>query len=68
MMTLQGPGFVRHEFTGRVLGDTMQGIARVTLPPKTNEEDEQLETVVLPWAAKRAVATTYFEPVGVDIR
>ena len=68
MMTVQGVGFVRHEFTGRVRGDAMQGIVRVTLPPKTNEEDEELETVVLPWEAKRAGATTYFDPVGVDIR
>jgi hypothetical protein len=68
MMTLQGAGFIRHEFTGRVHGDAMQGVARVTLPPKTNDEDEELETVVLPWAAKRAAATAYFDPVGVDIR
>ena len=68
MMTMQGGGFVRHEFTGRVEGDSMQGIARVTLPPKTNEEDEELETVVLPWAAKRVAKTTFFDPVGVDIR
>lgn len=68
MMTLQNAGFIRHEFTGRVLGDIMQGIARVTLPPKTNDEHEELETVVLSWQAKRAAATTYFEPVGVDIR
>ena len=68
MMTLQGAGFVRHEFTGRVRGDGMQGVVRVTLPPKTNEEDEELETVVLPWEAKRASARTFFEPVGVDIR
>ena len=69
MMTLEGgAGFVRHEFSGRVHGDSMQGIARVTLPPKTNDEDEALETVVLPWAAKRVTATAYFAPVGVDVR
>ena len=68
MMTVQGVGFVRHEFTGRVRGDTMQGIVRVTLPPKTNEEDEELETAMLPWQAKRSSATTYFDPVGVDVR
>ena len=69
MMTLEGgAGFVRHEFSGRVHGDSMQGIARVTLPPKTNDEDEALETVVLPWAAKRVAATAYFDPVGVDVR
>ena len=68
MMTMSGAGLVRHEFTGRVHGDTMQGIARVTLPPKTNEEGEELEIVTLPWQAKRVAQTAYFEPVGVDIR
>jgi len=68
MMTLPGIGFTRHEFTGRVRGDTMEGVARVTLPPKTKEEDEELETIVLPWRATRSQKSAYHEPVGVDIR
>ena len=68
MMTLQDVGFTRHEFTGRVRGDIMQGVVRITLPPKTNDEDEELETVVLPWQAKRVARTTFFDPVGVDVR
>lgn len=68
MMTLPGIGFTRHEFTGRVRGDTMEGVARVTLPPKTKEEDEELETIVLPWRATRSRKSAYHEPVGVDIR
>jgi predicted O-methyltransferase YrrM len=68
MMTLADLGFTRHEFTGRVRGDRMEGLVRVTMPPKTNEEDEELETFVLPWAARRVSASAYFAPVGVDIR
>jgi hypothetical protein len=68
MMTLPGIGFTRHEFTGRVRGDTMEGVARITLPPKTKEEDEELETVVLPWRATRSAKTAFLDPVGVDIR
>jgi len=68
MMTLEGLGFTRHEFTGRVRGDTMEGVVRITLPPKTNEEDEELETVTLPWQARRSTTSAYFAPVGVDIR
>jgi SAM-dependent methyltransferase len=68
MMTLEGLGFTRHEFTGRVRGDTMQGVVRITMPPKTNEEDEELETVVLTWRAQRTARSAYFDPVGVDIR
>jgi hypothetical protein len=68
MMTLQDVGFTRHEFTGRVRGDSMQGIVRITLPPKTNEEEEELESVVLPWQATRSTKTSFFEPVGVELR
>jgi hypothetical protein len=68
MMTLSGVGLVRHEFTGRVDGDHMQGMVRITMPPKSKEEDEELETFVLPWRATRTSPSTYFEAVGVDIR
>jgi len=68
MMTLQDLGFTRHEFTGRVSADTMQGAVKITMPPKTNEEDEELETVVLPWQAKRSQTSAFFAPTGVDMR
>jgi protein-L-isoaspartate O-methyltransferase len=68
MMTLPNLGFTRHEFTGRVTGDTMQGVVKITLPPKTNEEDEELETVVLPWQARRTATSAFLAPTGVDIR
>lgn len=68
MMTLPGLGFTRHEFSGRVTGNTMQGAVKITLPPVTNEEDEELETIVLPWQAKRVPTSAFFAPTGVDIR
>jgi protein-L-isoaspartate O-methyltransferase len=68
MMTLPGLGFTRHEFSGRVTDDTMQGAVKITLPPVTNEEDEELATVVLPWQAKRVPKSGFFAPTGVDIR
>lgn len=67
MMTLQDVGFVRHEFSGRVSGDTMQGTVRITLPPKTNEEDEELETLLLPWQAQRSPLATFLAPVGTEL-
>jgi len=67
-MTLSGLGYARHEFTGRVRGETMEGVAKVTLPPKTKDEDEALETVVLPWRAKRTGTSAYFEPTGVNLQ
>ena len=68
MMTLANLGFTRHEFTGRVKGDSMEGVVRVTMPPKTNEEDEELETFVLPWQARRVPSSGFFTPVGVEAR
>ena len=68
MMTLQDLGFTRHEFTGRVTGDVMHGVVKITLPPVTNEEDEELQTVLLPWQATRAATSAFFAPTGVDIR
>ncbi len=68
MMTLSDLGFVRHEFTGRVRGDTMEGAVKITLPPRTNEEDEELETLVLPWRAQRSALSRFLAPVGTNIR
>ncbi|MCC6534171.1 MAG: methyltransferase domain-containing protein [Burkholderiales bacterium] len=68
MMTLQDLGFTRHEFSGRVNGDTIQGAVKITLPPKSNEEDEELESVVLPWQAQRSATSAFFAPTGVDVR
>lgn len=68
MMTLPDLGFTRCEFTGRVKGDAMQGVVKITLPPKTEEEDEELETVVLPWQARRVATSGFFAPAGIDIR
>ena len=66
MMTIDGVGFTRHEFSGRVRGDSMQGIVRITMPPKTQEEDEELETMVLPWQAQRTPRSMFSDPVGVN--
>jgi hypothetical protein len=68
MMTLPDLGFTRHEFTGRVNGDAMEGVVKITLPPKPDEEeDEKLDTRVLPWKAQRVPTSPFFAPVGIPI-
>lgn len=68
MMTLPDLGFTRHEFTGRVNGDVMQGVVKFTLPPKPDDaEDEKLETRVIQWTARRVATSPYFDPVGVTL-
>ena len=61
-MTLDGIGFVRHEFKGKVRGDTIEGTASVSLPPHEGKP------IVLPWRAARTATSIYFEPTGVDVR
>ena len=61
-MTLDGIGFVRHEFKGKVRGDAIEGTARVWLPPHEGKPVE------VPWRAARTATTSYFEPTGVDVK
>jgi hypothetical protein len=59
-MTLEGSGFVRHEFRGKVMGDSIEGTARVTL---TQRE----ETIDMPWRATRSGTSAYFEHTGTNL-
>jgi len=59
-MTLDGPGFVRHEFRGKVIGDRIEGTARVSLPPHD-------KTIEMPWHATRAAGSAYFDPTGTNV-
>ena len=61
MLTLDGMGLVRHQFEGRVLGDTIEGTARVLREPYD-------KAVEVPWRAQRATDTTYFAPTGLDAK
>jgi precorrin-6B methylase 2 len=63
VMTVDGVGFVRHEFRGKVNGDTISGTARVLLPPH-----EQKNFVELPWRAVRVAKSNYFDPTGTDVK
>jgi hypothetical protein len=64
-MTLDGIGFARHEFMGRVGPDGIEGSVRITV---RSEADKTLEeTVVLPWRARRSSDAHYFGPTGLDM-
>ena len=60
-LTLDGVGFARHYYTGRVRGDTIEGTVRISLAP-----DHQ-KSIELPWKATRGTTSAYFEPTGTDI-
>jgi precorrin-6B methylase 2 len=61
-VTVDGVGFVRHVFRGKVKGDLIEGTATVSLPP--NHE----RSIELPWRATRTTTSAYFAPTGVNIQ
>jgi hypothetical protein len=63
-ITLEGIGYARHQFTGRVQGDAIAGEVRIDMPSAANKSID--ETVVLPWRAVRVAASDYFAPTGLD--
>lgn len=63
VMTVEGVGFVRHEFRGKVRGDAIVGTVSALLPPH-----EKKNIVELPWRAVRVAKSSYFEPTGVDVK
>ena len=63
-MTLEGIGLTRHEFTGKVRGDAIEGNVRLTLPVTKERASERV--VVVPWRAKRAHSTAYLAPTGLN--
>lgn len=58
-MTLEGIGLTRHEFTGQVRGERIEGTVQIALP-----EGPPLE---LPWRASRTSTSEYFAPTGVNM-
>lgn len=63
-MTLDGVGYTRHEFTGKVRGDVIEGSVRLTLAVTKDRQRE--ETLVLPWRATRVNTTAYLAPTGLN--
>lgn len=58
-ITLDGHGLTKHEFTGKVDGDRIEGTARIT--PATGD------ALTLPWRATRSTAPRYFAPTGTSM-
>ena len=58
-LTLEGIGFTRHDFSGKVRGDRIEGTVQIALP-----EGPPLE---LPWRASRTTTSEYFTRTGVNM-
>lgn len=63
-MTIDGPGFARHEFTGKVRANTIEGKVRITA--RSSSDPERDEVIELPWTARRTQTSVYFAPTGLS--
>jgi len=61
-ITLPGTGHVMHTFAGRVMGDRIEGTVMVQMIRPGS--DDEMETITLPWTARRATTPGYFAPTG----
>lgn len=64
-ITLPGTGYARLSFNGSVNGDVIEGTVEAQIPKPGDEN--QSETVRLPWRARRSAAAGYFAPTGTSI-
>ena len=63
-MTVDGLGYARHEFSGKMRGDTIEGSAKVLLV--SDKDDDKQDLIELPWRAVRTIAAGYLAPTGTN--
>ena len=61
MITLPGIGLARHQFSGRVAGDAIEGTVEILYEPYEVPFER-------PWRAVRSATSAYFAPTGLDAR
>ena len=61
MVTLPGVGLARHQFSGRVKGNVMEGKVVVLHEPFEKGFE-------LPWRAERVTTSAYFAPTGINVK
>jgi hypothetical protein len=59
LLTIEGNKIVRHQFVGKVRGDTIEGTVSLLGGPY----DKPLEQ---PWRAQRSTTSAYFAPTGIE--
>ena len=61
LITLPGAGLTRHQFSGRVKGDTIEGTVQILHEPYEVPFER-------PWRAVRSPTSAYFAPTGLDAK
>jgi hypothetical protein len=59
LISIEGTKLVRHQFTGKVRGDAIEGTVSILRAPYE-------DAVEVPWRAERTMASAYLEPTGMD--
>jgi hypothetical protein len=59
LISIEGAKLVRHQFTGKVRGDIVEGTVTVLQEPYEH-------SVEMPWRAQRGGTSAYFAPTGMD--
>ena len=60
-MTVDGAGFARHDFSGRVRDGAIEGTVRIS-------REKMEEVLELPWRATRVAKSAYFAPTGLNVK
>lgn len=63
-MTVDGLGYARQEFSGKLRGDSIEGMAKVLLVSDKDEDKQEL--IELPWRARRTAVAAYLAPTGTN--
>jgi hypothetical protein len=59
LLTLEGKKLIRHQFSGRVQGDVIEGTVSILQDPYESAVEHL-------WRAQRATTSAYFAPTGID--
>ena len=59
LISIEGAKLTRHQFTGKVRGDIVEGTVTVL-------QDPYEQSIELPWRAQRSVTSPYFAPTGME--
>jgi hypothetical protein len=59
LLSIEGAKLIRHQFRGKVHGDSIEGVVSVF-------QDPYEKAVEMPWRAERTATSAYFAPTGMD--
>jgi hypothetical protein len=59
LISIEGAKLMRHQFSGKVRGDVIEGTVSVL-------QDPYEHSIEMPWRAQRSSTSAYFAPTGME--